>query len=131
MKGLKMFNPCKNCMVKGNCTTECKTYTKYQKTMANTLMLITIPTTALTFLSLLIFFPSAGFIIWGGSVIFCHIIPIISKEVGFFVAVMIGPFLVVVFILATLTRPYVMRPVEYRKYKKRTKFQRFFGIINN
>jgi membrane protein implicated in regulation of membrane protease activity len=118
-------------MVKGNCTTECKTYTKYQKTMANTLMLITIPTTALTFLSLLIFFPSAGFIIWGGSVIFCHIIPIISKEVGFFVAVMIGPFLVVVFILATLTRPYVMRPVEYRKYKKRTKFQRFFGIINN
>ena len=126
-----MGNPCKNCAVKGNCTTICKPYNKFQIKMATVITYITMAIIGSMIVLLFTFHPIVAFIIWGGSTVFCHIIPVVSNETGIFDSLIIGPFIISIFILATISRPYVMRPTDYKKYKKLTRIERFFGIDYN
>lgn len=126
-----MRNPCRNCIVKGNCSIQCKPYETYQTKMATTLIISTLIIMALIIVPLFIIYPSLALIFWGSSVIICHIIPAISNETTLFTAICFGMFLVPIFILAVITRPYIMTPKQYRKYKDRTFLERFMGINLN
>jgi hypothetical protein len=122
-----MFNPCKKCVVKGNCTTECSKYRLYQTRTAIVCIYLTAFIIGLISVFLVIFDFPYMFPFWLVSIILCHIIPKISTSIEFIDSIILGPFIVLIFILATILKPIVMRPVEYHKLKKRTFFEKFFN----
>jgi len=122
-----MFNPCKKCVVKGNCTTECSKYRLYQTRASMVCVYFAIFIIGLISVFLVIVNYPYMFPFWLVSIILCHIIPKISNSTQFLDSILIGPVIVLLFILATVLRPVVMRPVEYHKHKKLTLFEKFFN----
>ena len=110
-----MRNPCNNCFVKGNCSTECNDYKKFVSLMAEILSILSILGTALTVGALGLFFQIALFPFWFGSIILCHIIPTISIQTNFFDVAMLAPFILAIYLSAKITKRYVLRPIDYKR----------------
>jgi len=123
-----MFNPCKKCLVKGNCSTECKEYKTFQDNSARITAISTFFITALILLVCIIIDAKLPLVFWSISFLSTVVIPKISFKFNIFIHILLAPYILITTILALSLRKFVMRPIDFSKEKKKKFFKRMIDI---
>jgi len=123
-----MLNPCRNCIVKANCTKECEPHNIFVKKAAMVVTFFTILTVSIIIGIVVLYFKFTILPIWIGSVILCHIIPNTSLEFSSMEIFLMGPFIIFMLIIAILTKKYIIIPSEYTRNKSKPLIQKILNF---
>jgi hypothetical protein len=122
-------NPCKNCVVKGNCSIECKDHKKFQSNMAQVTALSTVAIFGVIVLVCVLYDIKLIGLFWISSFFISILIPKITADLNIFAHLILAPYLIITFLIALFMRKYVMRPVDYSKDKKKQFSKRILDLM--
>lgn len=126
-----MRNPCKKCIVKGNCTAECKTYINFRTFYTIFLISISIIIVSIgLFLLVYLFLFKTIITIWFFCICLFYIIPILSDSIidnegDNIIVFFLSPIFIVIYILAIFFIKFIMKPQDYEEFKRKGKLKKY------